>query len=213
MIIELKKAEVIFNKPLYVGLSILDISKLYMYNFHYDYMLPKMGLDSCKLMYIDTDSFIYELKCNDVYEEVIKTDLERFDTSDYLSDNPYNIPLVNKKVLGLMKDEVNGKIITHFVGLRSKMYSFKVQGDKEVKRAKGTKYNVVRNKLTFNDYFRCLKDINKKVIVTQRSIRSYNHNVFSIEQSKIALSSHDDKRYIFTHTFDTLPFGHHSLLP
>lgn len=161
MIIELKKSEIIFNKPLYVGLSILDISKLFMYNFHYDYMLPKMGLKCCKLMYIDTDSFIYELKCNDVYEEVIKTDLERFDTSDYPSDNSYNIPLVNKKVLGLMKDEVNGKIITHFVGLRSKMYSFKVQGDKEVKRAKGTKYNVVRNKLTFNDYFECLQDIKK----------------------------------------------------
>ena len=72
-------AKVIFNKPLYAGMAILDISKLFMYNFYYDYMLRKMVVDSCKLLYTDTNSFIYELKCNGSYEEVIKSDLERFD--------------------------------------------------------------------------------------------------------------------------------------
>ena len=101
-LVELKKAEIFFNKPLYVGMAILDISKIFMYSFHYDYMLPKLGSEKCHIQYMDTDSFIYAIECDDVYEEVIKADLSKFDTSDYPPDNPYNIPQANKKVLGLM---------------------------------------------------------------------------------------------------------------
>ncbi|CAG9814145.1 unnamed protein product [Phaedon cochleariae] len=123
--VELKKAELIFNKPLYIGMCILDLSKIVMYDFHYNFMLPKLGAD-VKLMYTDTDSFIYEIVCDDAYSEVIDANIERFDTSDYAPDNIYGIPRVNKKVLGLLKDEANGKIITHFAGLRSKMYIYKL---------------------------------------------------------------------------------------
>ncbi|XP_066157591.1 uncharacterized protein [Euwallacea fornicatus] len=210
VIIELKKSSICFNKPQYIGMAILDLSKIYMYDFHYEYMLPKMGVDRCKLMYMDTDSFIYELCCNDVYEEIIKRDLTKFDTSDYPTNNPYNIPPTNKKVLGLMKDEANGKIISHFVGLRSKMYSFKIQDGKVTKKAKGVKHTIVRNKLTFNDYVECLKNF-KITSVTQRSIRSYNHEIYSVEQNKIALNPYDDKRQILSNSFDTLPYGHYSL--
>nr|CAH7764174.1 unnamed protein product [Callosobruchus chinensis] len=111
-------------------MCILDISKTFMYDFHYDYMLKKFQNNECKLMYSDTDSFLYQISCDDVYHEVIKQDIERFDTSDYPADNAYNIPLVNKKVPGLMEDEANGKIITHSVGLRSKMYAYKVLNGK-----------------------------------------------------------------------------------
>lgn len=210
MTIELHKSELMFNKPLYIGMSILDISKLTMFNFHYGFMIPKMGLSNCKLLYTDTDSFIYDLKCDDVFKEIIKPNLNFFDTSDYPVDNVYNISRVNKKVLGLMKDEVNGSIITHFVGLRSKMYTFKIQGGRVSKRAKGIKYDLVKNKLTFRDYFDCLKGgIQSRV--TQRTIRSYSHNIFSIEQTKIALSPHDDKRHLLPNSFDTLPFGHYKI--
>ncbi|XP_050500966.1 uncharacterized protein LOC126885605 [Diabrotica virgifera virgifera] len=209
--IELIKSDLVFNKPLYIGMTVLDISKLCMYQFHYDYMLPKLGADKCNLMYMDTDSFIYELYCHDAYEEVIKQDLSKFDTSDYAVDNIYNIPRVNKKVLGVMKDENKGEIMTKFVGLRSKMYTFKVQSGRITKKAKGTKYNIVKNVIKFDDYVNCLNDF-KEQTATQHSIRSYSHNVYSIEQTKIALSPYDDKRYLIPNSFRTLPLGHYSIL-
>ncbi|XP_050497528.1 uncharacterized protein LOC126878705 [Diabrotica virgifera virgifera] len=97
--IELKKSEVCFNKPLYIGAAILDISKLCMYDFHYNFMLPTMGEENCSLLYMDTDSFIYELQCSDAYREVLKAYPSKFDTSDYAENNPYDIERLNKKSL------------------------------------------------------------------------------------------------------------------
>ncbi|XP_066583804.1 uncharacterized protein [Prorops nasuta] len=134
--IQLSKLSAKFDKPVYVGMSILDISKTCMYEFHYDYMLPTFG-SKCKAMYTDTDSLVYSIECDDVYS-VMKRDLVKFDTNDYPADNRYGLPRVNKKVPGLMKDENNGKIMTEFVGLRAKMYTFKVQDcTKITKKAKG----------------------------------------------------------------------------
>ncbi|XP_050513837.1 uncharacterized protein LOC126889531 [Diabrotica virgifera virgifera] len=236
MAIELNKTNLTFNKPLYIGMSILDISKVCMYDFHYNFMLPTVGIENLKLMYGDTDSFIYEVTCDDVYRDVIQTNLSKFDTSDYAEDNPYNIPQVNKKVLGLMKDEANGRIITHFVGLRSKMYSFKLQYTNEerqtlwqkykntmddaaiekivnnlgvTKKSKGVKYSVVKNSITFEDYVECLKEFTTKS-VTQSTFRSYAHNMFTITQEKIALSPYDDKRCLQKDSYDTLPWGHYA---
>ena len=112
-IIEMKKTKVKMNKPIYLGLSILEISKTLMYEFWYDYMKPKCN-DNVKLCYSDTDSFIINIKTNDFYED-IATDVEnRFDTSNYEVKRP--LPMgKNKKVIGLMKDELGGKIITEFV--------------------------------------------------------------------------------------------------
>ena len=84
-----------------------------MYKFHHEYMLPLFH-EKCKIMYTDTDSFIYHMECDNVYA-VIKRDINRFDTSDYTIDNAFDIQLVNKKVPGLMKDENNGTIMTEFV--------------------------------------------------------------------------------------------------
>ncbi|KAK9869282.1 hypothetical protein WA026_003035 [Henosepilachna vigintioctopunctata] len=205
--VEMRRAEVVFDKPLYIGMAILDISKAVMYDFHYDFMLRIFEVEACKLLYMDTDSFLYELTCQDAYEYVIKNNIEYFDTSDYSKGNIYNIPLKNKKVPGLMKDEANGEIITHFVGLRSKMYSYKVQTGEITKKAKGVKKHIIKNKITFEDYVNCLKNNTVKE-VNQRSIRSFNHNVYSIEQSKIGLSAHDDKRQIIRGSFETLPWGY-----
>ncbi|KYM95737.1 hypothetical protein ALC62_13644, partial [Cyphomyrmex costatus] len=122
--IELRKLEMKFDKPIYVGMCILDISKMCLYEFHHEYMAPLFH-DKCKIIYTDTDSLIYHVECDDVYE-IIKRDIDRFDTSDYSVDNPFRIPLANKKVPGLMKDENNGAIMTEFVGLRAKMYALRV---------------------------------------------------------------------------------------
>lgn len=239
MAIELQKTEIVFNKPLYVGMTILDISKTLIYKFHYEFMLEKFSTDQIKLLYTDTDSLLYEITCNDVYEEIIKANISKFDTSDYDLNNVYNMPLANKKIVGLMKDETKGKIITHFVGLRSKMYSFKLhvtekEKDQEqnklkqkqldeitiqktiknigvTKKSKGVKYDVVKNKITFDDYLHCLEE-NKSISETQRNILSFAHNVFSVEQTKIVLNPNDNKRHLIANSYDTLPLGHYSIM-
>ncbi|XP_011883766.1 PREDICTED: uncharacterized protein LOC105570924 [Vollenhovia emeryi] len=209
IVVELRKLEVKFNKPIYVGMCILDISKICLYEFHHEYMLP-LYRDKCKIMYTDTDSLIYHVECEDVYETV-KRDIRRFDTSDYPDDNAYGIPHANKKVPGLMKDENNGAIMTEFVGLRAKMYALRVDGKNDAKRAKGVKSNVVARTITFDDYTRCLRD---EIEMTRRQscIRSKLHQVYTVSETKIALSPHDDKRYIVPDSTDTLPWGHYWVL-
>ncbi|XP_025073270.1 uncharacterized protein LOC105423815 [Pogonomyrmex barbatus] len=120
--------------------------------------------EKCKVMYTDTDSLVYHIECNDVYE-MIKRDITRFDTSNYPPDNAYGMPLVNKKVPGLMKDENNDAIITEFVGLRAKIYAVRMDGRKDIKKAKGVKNNVVTRTITFDDYTRCL---NEEIEMTRR---------------------------------------------
>ena len=111
-IIEMKKTNVKMNKPIYLGLSILEISKILMYEFWYDYMKPKYGND-VKLCYMDTDSFIMNIKTNDFYEDIANDVENRFNTSNYEVNRP--LPMgKNNKVIGLMKDELGGKIITEF---------------------------------------------------------------------------------------------------
>ena len=203
--VELRKLEVKFNKPIYVGMCILDISKVCLYEFHHEYMLPLFH-DKCKIMYTDTDSLIYRVECEDVYE-TMKRDIARFDTSDYPMDNAYGMPLANKKVPGLMKDENNGAIMTEFVGLRAKMYAVRVDDKKDIKKVKGVKNNVVAQTITFDDYTRCL---NEEIEMTRRQscIRSKLHEVYTISESKIALSPYDDKRYVVPNSTETLPWGH-----
>ncbi|XP_020297152.1 uncharacterized protein LOC109861765 [Pseudomyrmex gracilis] len=206
--IELRRLEVLFNKPLYVGMYILDISKTCLYEFHYDYMTPLYGYD-CKILYTDTDSLIYHIKCEDVYDDM-KRDIARFDTSDYLADNLYNMPRANKKVPGLMKDENNGAVVTEFVGLRAKMYATRVDDSKCTKKVKGMKRSVVARTITFDNYVQCLR--NATELTRQQScIRSQLHEVFTLSKRKLALSPHDDKRYIIQGSTDTLPWGHYKI--
>ncbi|GBN48631.1 hypothetical protein AVEN_140029-1 [Araneus ventricosus] len=123
--VHMKKTKILFNKPIYVGMSILDLSKYLMYDFHYNVMKPRYK-NNIKLLYMDTDSFIYDIKTDDFYEDM-KSMIDYFDTSDYQENNPYNMPRCNKKVLGKMKDENSGVIMEEFVGLRSKMYAKKLE--------------------------------------------------------------------------------------
>ena len=207
--VQITKTEVYLNKPIYVGLCVLDLSKTLVYEFHYDYMKRQFDDDHCKLLYTDTDSLLYEIRCPDIYN-IMKRDIKRFDTSDYSAKNHFNMPLVNKKVVGLMKDECNGRIMTEFIGLRSKMYSVRVEGQDHIKKVKGVKTRVVEKTITFDDFLQCLRE---KLIKRreQRIIRSRLHQVYTEKQIKIALSPHDDKRYLPPDTTDTLPWGHYRI--
>lgn len=161
--VELNKSEVYFNKPIYVGMCILDLAKITIYDFHYNYMLPEFGA-KCSVCYTDTDSLIYEVGCSDLYEIIRRDCYQRFDTCDYSANNMWNIPLVNRKVLGLMKDENHGRIMTEFVGLRSKMYAVRVEGEDQIKKLKGIKKNHVKTQITFQDYVDCLSFNKNKII-------------------------------------------------
>ena len=122
--IHMKKTELIFDKPVYLGMCILDLSKTLMYDFHYNYVKPKYG-DNAKLLFTDTDSLMYEIKTEDFYKDISGDVENKFDTSNYPSNHPSGIPNgLNKKVLCMMKDEVGGEIIHEFVGLRAKLCSY-----------------------------------------------------------------------------------------
>ena len=134
---EMKKAKVKMNKSVYLGLSKLEISKSLMYEFWYDYMRPKYG-DNVKLCYMDTDSFIMLIKTEDFYRDIADDVEKRFHTSNY--DVNRLLPSgKSKKVTGLMKNELGGKIMTEFVALRPKTYSYLIDNGKNDKKAKETK--------------------------------------------------------------------------
>ena len=133
----MNKTKVKMNKPIYFGLLILGISKTLMYEFWYDYMKPKYGND-VKLCYTDTDSFIMSIKTNDFYKDIAYDVDRRFDTSNCEVNR--TLPMgKNKKVIGLMKDGLGGKIITEFVTLRPKTYSYLTDDCKEDKKLKEQK--------------------------------------------------------------------------
>ena len=158
-IIDMKKTKVEMNKPIYVGLSILEISKILMYEFWYDYMKRKYN-DNVRLCYLDTDSFIMNIKTNDFYKDISDDVDNRFDTSNYEVKRPLPIGK-NKNVIGLMKDELGEEINLEFIALRPKTYSYLTDNDKIDKKAKGTRKCIIKKMIKFDDYKKCL--LNDKV--------------------------------------------------
>ena len=204
-IIEMRKVKVKMNKPVYLGLSILDISKVTMYEFWYDYFKNKYD-SKASLCYMDTDSFVINIKTNDFYKDISKNVKERFDTSNYTYDRP--LPLgINKKVVGLMKDELGGSIITEFIALRPKAYSYKTDDLIKLKKAKGTKKCVIKKMLSFSDYKNCLFT-NGKILKSQQRFKSENHSVYTENINKIALSCDDDKRILASDGISSYPYGY-----
>ena len=176
---EMGKVRVVMNKPVYLGQAILDLSKTIMYEFHYDYMIPKYG-DRFKLCYMDTDSLIYSIKTEDFYSHISPDIESRFDISGCLNDRSRPLPVGKiKKVIGLMKDELGGEIMKEFVILRLKMYSYRV-GNSEPKKCKRIKKCIVKRTISFDDYKRCLfsGESNHR---SQLLFRSHKHEVRMLE--------------------------------
>ena len=124
-------------KPVYLGQAILDLNKIVMYEFHCKYMKPKYGMNH-QLCYMDTDSLVYDIKTDDFYKDIISNVEARFDMSGYSHSCP--LPMgVNKKLVGLMKDELGRRIMTEFMALRPKLYVCKTLGGGEDKKCKGVK--------------------------------------------------------------------------
>ena len=162
------------TKPIYLGLSISEISKTLMYELWYDYMKPKY-CNNVKLCYMDMDSFVMNIKTNDFYRDIANDVESRFDTSNYGVNR--SLPTgKNKKVIVLMKDELGGKIITGFVTLRPKTYSYLTDEGKEDKKEKGTKKCVIKRMIKFDDYKNCL--LNDEVKSQQR-FTSKKHDVYT----------------------------------
>ena len=208
--VHMKKTNLTMNKPVYLGMCILDLSKTIMYDFHYNYIKSKYG-DKAKLLFSDTDSLMYEIQTEDFYKDISGDVKNKFDTSDYPENHPSGIPTgINKKVLGMFKDETAGKIIKEFVGLRAKLYSYKMDEGEETKKCKGIKKQVVESSISHEDYKTCLLT-GKEQFRKQNILRSYEHEVYTEEVNKVALSALDDKRYILDDGVHTLAWGHYKI--
>jgi hypothetical protein len=205
--IHMKQTKLKFDKPVYLGMCILDLSKTLMYDFHYNYI--KQKFPDALLLFSDTDSLAYEIKTEDFYKDISPDIKSKFDTSDYPDD--HLLEKVNKKVPGMFKDEACGKQIVKFVGLRAKLYSYIMLEGDEHKKCKGVKKKTVEKTLTFDDYETCLFSRTQQ-LRKMNVIRSHGHEIYTEELNKVALSADDDKRIIMEDGIHTLAHGHYKLI-
>ena len=173
--IHMKRTKLEYNKPIYLGMCLLDLSKTLMYECHYDYIRKKYS-DQAKLLFTDTDSLTYEIKTEDFYADITNDVESKFDTSEFDKNHPAINKVgfkvgVNNKVLGMFKDEAKGAQIEEFVRLRPKLYTYKVNGE-ENKKCKGVKKKVVAISITHNDFKDCLFNDNDQMR-TMNVIRSH----------------------------------------
>lgn len=215
--IQMSLVAITYNKPLYVGFCVLEISKTVLYDFYYNYIKKNYG-GNASLLYTDTDSLIVNIVTENVYND-IKRNLNEFDTSNYPSVNMHDMPR-NTSVLGKMKDEFFGQIIESFYGTGAKAYCVKLGATDDetdtskknvVKKAKGVKKYVIEKNLTVNDYKNIVEAdgvLYKKMYV----FRSHLHTMFTELKNKVVLSSKDDKRFVIPGSTNTLAWGHYKLV-
>ena len=169
--------------------------------FYYNHLKKEYG-DKVRLLYTDTDSVVIYVSAEDLYEDMRKN-MQLYDTSNFPEDDPL-YSTTNKKVVGKSKDELGGKLMIEFIGLRPKMYSF--TGEESGKRAKGVKKSVLKKTIEHDDYRNCL--FKQEVFnrdMTQ--LRSYGHVIHGETMNKIALSPLDTKWYTLHDGITTLAFG------
>ena len=199
------KETLTLNRPAYVGMCILDLSKTLMYDFHYNYIKNKYG-GQARLLFTDTDSLAYQIEAEDVYKDFWK-DKELFDNSDYPESSPY-FNKTNKKVIGKFKDEAASIPITEFIGLKSKMYSYVKEDETGNRTAKGIKKSVIKNDIKHENYKQTLFN-NEQMHHKMKTIRSQRHQIGSYEINKASLCSYDDKRFLLEDGIFSLAYGHY----
>ena len=206
---EMGCTKVVMKKPVYLGQTILDLSKIVMYEFHYNYM--KLKFEDFQLCYMDTDLLVYHIKTEDFYADIVKDVEERFDTSGYVPDPDRPLPIgKNKKVIRLMKDELGGTIMTEFMSLRPKLYSYRKLDGSEDKKCKGIKKCVVKKTLTFEDYKNCLFEDSTEYR-SQLMFRLIRHEIFTLKVNKVALNKNKDKCIVKKDGISTLARGYKDL--
>lgn len=199
------KSRLTLNRPIYVGQSVLDLSKHRMYDFWYNHIKARYGGKS-QLCYTDTDSLLFQVETENVYEDM-KNNASEYDFSDYPKDHPcYSTE--NKKVVGKFKDECYGRSIAEFVGLRPKMYSILEAGGNNIKKAKGVQRVVVNKDLKHELYKQCL-DEHTGLKHTHVVMLSKGHQMGIYEQTKTSLSPLDTKKWITPDGITTRAYGHY----
>ena len=212
--IKMKKTRVVMNKPIFAGMTILDLSKLLMFNFHYGYVKKKW--DRVSVLYTDTDSLVLEIETEDFFADIAADVKEWFDTNDFSPEHPAvlksGMPIVpeNKKKIGLMKDECCGAVMTEFVALKPKLYSFLTEEDEKIRekqKAKGVKKCIIKKSLRHENFVKCL-NTGQSQMRKQSFFRSREHQLFTESLTKLALNPRDDKRVVLENGIDTLALGH-----
>jgi hypothetical protein len=204
--LHMHKTKLKLNRPIYVGMSILELSKLLMYDFYYNEMKAQYG-DRCELLYTDTDSLLLYIETEDIYKDMAQH-ADLYDTSDYPKDH-YLHSMTNKKVLGKMKDECAGKPIAEYVGLRPKMYSIMRADEINIKKAKGITKCVVKKNINHDNYKEALKG--KVFRHGMNMLRSEKHQIYGLHVNKVSLSPLDTKRWIADDGIITLAYGHYAI--
>ena len=201
------KEALTLNRLVYVGMCILNLSKMLMYDSHYNYIKKKYG-DRAKLLFTDMDSLTYEIEAEDVYQD-FWNDKDKFDNSDYPKNSPHHCN-VNKKVIGKFKDEACGGPIVEFIGLKSKMYSYVKDNEKGGRTAKGITRNVIKNNIKHEDHKNVLLN-DEQLHHKMKTIRSQKHQLGSYEINKVSLSCFDDKHYIHDNGISSYAYGHYKI--
>ena len=202
--IQMHKSHLVLIKPVYTGMTILENSKILMYEFYYNFLKKEYG-DRCELIYTDTDSLLLEIETDDVYVDMAKH-IELYDTSDYPESHPLHSSK-NKKVLGKMKDEMAGAPIAEVVCLRPKMYSILRADEVVLKKAKGVKKNVVKKEIRHEHHKETLFSGTEKTH-SMNILRSEKHEIYGMRVTKTSLSPFDTKRWIEDDEVNTRAFGY-----
>ena len=210
---------VCLDKPIAVGCTILDLSKLRMFQFHYEYIKKRypggvteegVARGDAVLLFTDTDSLAYQVFTENFYQDMCEDRDEQYDTSDFPKDHICH-SLKNKKIPGYMKDKMADVPIAEFVGLRPKMYSVLLADGSMKNTAKGIQTHFAKHNMKHELYKRCFAE-GRKTVAEYKSIRSFKHKLYTIQERKIGLCGFDNKRYILDgDSGRTYAYGHYKI--
>lgn len=207
VIFSLKQPNIVLSRPVFTGSTVLSLSKLVVYDFHYNVIMKKYGKEKAKLLMTDTDSLKYIISTDDIMKDMLEFQ-DYLDTSNFPKDH-FLYSEKNKGVVGKFKFEEGHKLITHFTGLRSKLYCYICEGI-ECKKAKGVSRNYVKSHVTYDMYEQALFN-ETEFMCEQSTIKSDHHQLYTVKLSKKSLSPFEDKKYVCNNKVDTLSHGHYKI--